>query len=415
MNRALTIILSSLVFFSCQEKQKPHTGKVPVNLITVTSQHVYYYDQYPATTQALSQVNLVPQVQGNITGIFFTEGTYVKKGQKLYEIDQRLYTDAYNQAVANLKVAEGTQAQAQQDADRYVYLNQYHAVARQLYDHAIITLDNAKNATKASEDQVKTAKTNLGYSEIYAPFDGTIGFSQVKMGNLVVPGQTILNTISTDNPLAVDFYINEKLLVNFQKLEHNKMNAPDSLFTILLPNGILYPYLGKISIIDRAVDPQTGTIRLRLVFPNPKDELKAGMSCIVRVHNQDTAPQMVIPNRAVVEQMGEYFVFVVKDTLLKKDGDAGSAQGQSIPDTAANKGPQLLAFQKKVQLGQTIGPNIIVTKGLDDGEKIVVDGVQSLHDGVAVTPGTLNGANNKGNARDNTPRENKAKDSSKTD
>lgn len=387
MKRAIATIISSLVFFACQEKQPVRPTKVPVNLYTVRSQHVYYYDQYPATTEALSEVNLVAQVQGNITGIFFTEGTRIKKGQKLYEIDQRLYNDAYNQALANLKVSEGALAQAQQDADRYVYLNQYHAVAKQLFDHAIITLDNAKNSVKASEEQVKTAKTNLGYSVIYAPFDGTIGFSQVKLGNLVVPGQTILNTISTDDPLAVDFFINEKLLSEFEKLEHNKANAPDSLFTLSLPNGELYPHLGKISIIDRAVDPQTGTIRVRLVFPNPQDELKAGMSCIVRVHNQDTAPQMVIPNRAVVEQMGEYFVFIVKDTLLKKDNDGSATSGKDTSDTGAAKGPQLLAFEKKVQLGQTIGPNVIITKGLTDGETIVVDGVQSLHDGVAVNPG----------------------------
>src|ERR1017187_993158 len=412
MYKVLAIIIMSLVFYSCKEKQQAPPAKVPVNLYRVALQHVYYYDQYPATTEALSQVNLVPQVQGNITGIFFTEGTHVKKGQKLYEIDQRLYTDAYNQAVANLKVSQGTQAQAQQDADRYVYLNQYHAVAKQLYDHAIITLDNAKNATKASEDQVKTAKTNLGYSEIYAPFDGTIGFSQVKMGNLVVPGQTILNTISTEDPLAVDFYVNEKLLANFQKLEHNKMNALDSLFTILLPNGTLYPYLGKISIIDRAIDPQTGTIRVRLVFPNSHDDLKAGMSCIVRVHNQDTAPQMVIPNRAVVEQMGEYFVFVVKDTILKKGDTNGSAAKKDASDTGANKGPQLLAFQKKIQLGQTIGPNIIVIAGLTDGERIVEDGVQSLHDGVAVTPGIPKSTNNKSNPQANSAGGN---DSSKKD
>ncbi len=96
----------------------------------------------------------------------------------------------------------------------------------------------------------------------------------------------------------------------------------DSLFTILLPNNMLYPYVGKISIIDRAVDPQTGTIRVRLVFPNPHERLKAGMSCVVRVHNQDSSPQMIIPNRAVVEQMGEYFVFIVKDTVIQQRDSA---------------------------------------------------------------------------------------------
>ncbi len=385
---SITVLISCLTFISCKEQKQPPPPKVPVNLYTVSSQPVTYYDQYPSTTEALSQVNLVPQVEGYVRGIFFKEGSKVNKGQKLYEIDQSLYNDAYEQAVANLKVMQGTLVQSQQDADRYVYLNKYHAVAKQLYDHAMITLDNAKNSVKAAEQAVKTAKTNLGYSVIYAPFGGTIGFSQVKMGNLVVVGQTVLNTISTDDPIAVDFYINEKQLPGFEAMEQDKNNDLDSLFTILLPNNTLYPYVGKISIIDRAVDPQTGTIRVRLVFPNPRDALKPGMSCVVRVHNRDRLPQIVIPNRAVVEQMGEYFVFIAKDTVINK-GNSVRENGESIKseaDTAA-KGPQLLAFEKKIQLGQTVGANVVVTNGLVDGETIVVDGVQKLHDGVAVNPG----------------------------
>src|ERR1022692_4153158 len=312
MHRVLmsVLLLSCLIFFSCKQKQPPPVPPTPVNLYTVKAQHVLYYDKYPATTQGLSQVSLLPEVQGYITGIFFTEGSHVKKGQILYEIDKRLYQAALDAAAANLKVAEGNQVQAQQDADRYVYLNNEHAVAKQLYDHAVIALDNAKNQTKASEEGVKTAKTNLTYSVIYAPFNGTIGFSQVKLGNMAVVGQTVLNTISTDDPMAVDFLINEKQLMDFEKIERKKQQPIDSLFTLLLPNNSLYPHNGKISIIDRAVDPQTGSIRVRLVFPNPQNDLKVGMSCIVRVHNQDAAPQLVIPGKAVVEQMGEYFVLL---------------------------------------------------------------------------------------------------------
>ncbi len=127
----------------------------------------------------------------------------------------------------------------------------------------------------------------MAYSVVYAPFTGTVGFSQVKLGDVVNPGSTILNTISTDNPMAVDFIINEKNLPFFEKLQINKVNV-DSLFTILLPDNSLYPYNGKISVIDRAVDPQTGSIRVRLVFDNPKSILSVGMSCVVRVHNQET-------------------------------------------------------------------------------------------------------------------------------
>ncbi|MDN5286929.1 MAG: mexA 2 [Mucilaginibacter sp.] len=377
MNRVIlnTVLISCLAIAACKRKQPPANTEVPVNLLKLKTQNVLYYDKYPSTTAALSQVSLLPQIQGAITAIFFTEGAYVKKGQKLYEIDERIYQDNYNAAVANRKVAEGTLVQSQQDADRYEYLNKYNAVAKQLYDHAIITLQNSQSSVKSADEAVKSARTNLQYAIVTAPFDGTIGFSQVKLGNVVTPGTTVLNTISTNDPIAVDFIVNEKQLSRFEKLQTNKP-VTDSLFTILLPDNTLYPYTGKISVIDRAVDSQTGAIRIRLVFANPKNSLRVGMSCVVRVHNEETTPQMVLPNKAVVEQMGEYFVFVARDSVIN------NPKAQS--DTGKIK-HKLLAVQKKVQIGQTIGPNVIIKSGVDPGDRIVTDGVQSLHDGSQIT------------------------------
>jgi RND family efflux transporter MFP subunit len=345
---------------------------------------VYYYDDFPGTTEALSQVDLHPQVQGYVTGIFFTEGTVVHKGQKLYEIDKTIYQEAYDQAADNVRVAQGNQVQAKQDADRYTYLNTHNAIAKQVLDHAVIALQNADNQVKAAQEAEKTARTNLAYATIYAPFDGIIGFSQVKLGNLVVVGTTLLNTISTIDPIAVDFLINEKQLPHYEDLQNNRGVHPDSLFTFLLPDNSIYPYTGKISVIDRAVDPQTGSIRVRLVFPNPKYNLKAGLSCVVREHNQDTLPQMLIPGKAIVEQMGEYFVFVAKDTLMASRSD--SAQKKETDTT--QRRPILRAFQKKVQVGQVLGSNQIVKSGIHDGDRIVVDGVQAIHDGSPISANT---------------------------
>jgi len=378
MNKGIfnTVLVSCLLLAACSKKQPPAETETPVNIIKVKAKVVYYYDKIPATTEALSQVSLLPEVQGAITGIFFKEGSHVKKGQKLYEIDTRIYKANYDAAIANLKVNQGTLVQSQQDADRYEYLNKYNAVAKQLYDHAVITLENSKNTVKSSEEAVKTAKTNLNYATVTAPFDGTIGFSQVKLGNVVTVGSTVLNTISTDDPMAVDFIINEKQLPKFEKMQANK-HAIDSLFTILLPDNSIYPFLGKIYAIDRAVDSQTGSITMRLVFPNPQGFLRVGMSCVVRVHNQDATPQILIPNKAVVEQMGEYFVYLAKDTLVNNP-KAGA-------DSAKNKIKQLMATEKKVQVGQVIGANIIIKSGIDTTERIVIDGVQTLHDGSKIT------------------------------
>jgi len=369
------IFISCLILAACKHKQATPSAEVPVNLYQLKEQQVLYYDNYPSTTAALSQVNLLPQIQGAITGIYFTEGSHVTKGQKLYEIDKRIYQASYDAAIANLKVSQGNLQQAQQDADRYEYLNKYNAVAKQQYDHAVITLQNAKNQVQSAQEAVKTASTNLNYAIVTAPFTGKIGFSMVKLGDVVSIGSTVLNTISTDNPMAVDFVINEKQLPHFEQLQMDSKHRPDSLFTILLPDNSLYPYTGKISVIDRAVDSQTGAIRIRLVFPNPKNTLRVGMSCLVRVHNQDTQPQLVLPGKAVVEQMGEYFVFVARDTLLR---DSAAKQDNA-------KKHELLAMQKKVQTGQTIDQNIVIKGGLKTGDRVVVDGVQALHDGSQIT------------------------------
>jgi membrane fusion protein (multidrug efflux system) len=401
MTRSLISIatVSCLLLFSCKQKQPPPAPPVPVNLFTVTSIPVTYFDKYPATTTALSQVNLLPEVQGYITAILFKEGSHVQKGQRLYELDKRIYEANENAALANLKAAQSSLVQSQQDADRYKFLDSTHAVAKQLYDHAIATLQTSKDQVKSAEEALKNTQTNMTFSTITAPFDGTIGFSQVKLGDLVNVGTTVLNTISTDDPMGIDFLINEKQLPHFEDLQNGTAKPIDSLFTLTLPNNKLYYGMGQISIIDRAVDPQTGTIRVRLVFPNPKYNLRAGMSCVVNVHNQESEPQMVIPYKAIVEQMGEFFVYVSKDTVMKDTtkGHANEPEKNTV-----------VALQKKVKLGAVIGPNVIVKSGIKDGDKIVVDGLQALHNGSPINasdkpPGAQTG-------KDSTSRQKKTPD-----
>jgi membrane fusion protein (multidrug efflux system) len=195
----------------------------------------------------------------------------------------------------------------------------------------------------------------------------------------VTVGQTVLITISTDDPMGVDFLINEKQLSFFYNLQNTRHRSVDSLFTLIMPNNSLYSSIGRLSVIDRAVNPQTGSIRVRLLFPNPASLLRAGMSCVVRVHNQDPTPQLVIPNKAVVEEMGEYFVYVVKDSVVANSGDAAG-------DHTAGKDQRSLAFQKKVQLGAILGPNVIIKNGIEEGDIIVSDGIQSLHNGSPIAP-----------------------------
>jgi len=384
----LPLILGALLFSSCgnnddKKKAAQQNMPAPVTLQVVKKVPAIYYDTYPGTIVALSQVDLHAQVSGYITGIFFKEGTHVQKGQKLYEIDRSKYDAAYRQANANLVQARANQNKAQKDADRYTYLSQHDAIAKQILDHALTDLENAKALVASAAAAVASAQTDLNFATIKAPFDGTIGLSQVKLGTLVSQGQTLLATISTDNPVAVDFVVNEKEIPRFNTLEHQQMPAGDSLFTLLLADGSTYNASGKISVLDRAVDPQTGTIRVRLVFPNTDATLRSGMSCTVRVHNKDAAEQIMIPNKATLEQMGEYFVFVAKDTVITTQANSDKkASDQQGPPA---QGPQLKAIQRKVQLGQVIDSNVIVKSGLEPGERLIVNGIQKLREGAMVT------------------------------
>ncbi|HTL09495.1 MAG TPA: efflux RND transporter periplasmic adaptor subunit [Chitinophagaceae bacterium] len=364
---ALAICTGGILLSSCGSSSKPADAPkapppVPVAIYTVEQGSAEYYDEYPATVVALNEVQLRPQVAGYITGVFVKDGQHVSKGQKLYSIDQQQYQASYNQAVANLNVAKANLGKAQQDADRYAELQKNDAIARQTVEHAQADLQASKMQLEAAKANVSSVQTNVRYSTIYAPFEGTIGISQVKLGAAVSPGQTILNTLSSDNPIAVDVAVDQKEITRFLALQQKPNAEKDSTFRLSLPDQSIYPYPGSIAFIDRAVDPQTGTIKARVVFPNKDKMLKAGMSCNIRVRNNGNAQSLLIPAKAVLEQMGEYFVYVVGDS---------------------NK-----VVQHKIVTGQVINDKIIVKSGLQQNDKIVTEGIQKLRDGVKVQPAT---------------------------
>ncbi|MCC6289042.1 MAG: efflux RND transporter periplasmic adaptor subunit [Chitinophagaceae bacterium] len=340
-----------------QQQQQGLPPAIPVTLQTVQATTAVYHDEYPGTVVALNQTDIRAQVTGYITGIYFKDGDKVKKGQKLYSIDQQLYNANYQQAIASLQVQETNLLKAQKDADRYHELDKNDAIAKQQVDYADAALESAKKQVDAAKANVNAVRSNVSFSTIVAPFNGTIGISQVRSGTSVVAGQTILNTISTDNPIAVDFTIDQKELYRFTQLQQQK-KANDSTFSIAFGNDA-YPKFGSISVIDRAVDPQTGTIKVRLSFPNEKHLLKAGMSTTVGVLNAGGTESVIIPYKAVTEQLGEFFVYVLGDSSK--------------------------VTQRKVQLSRPIGTNIIVKEGLKANEQIAVEGVQNLREGAVVT------------------------------
>jgi len=361
-NKTLIIFFSfgmAILFFSCAGRKKDDPMKAPpppaVSAEIVERGKAVYYDEYPATVAALNQNDLRAQVTGYITGIHFKDGQHVVQGQKLYDIDKQQYQASLDQAIANLNVTKANLARAQQDADRYAGLLKQDAVARQVYDHAIADLESAKMQMEAANSGVRNAQTTVKYSTIYAPFTGTVGISQVKIGTLVTANQTLLNTISSNDPMAVDIAVDQREISRFVELQNNLSAKGDSVFVLQLPGNFTYPQPGKVSLIDRAVDPQTGTIKTRLVFSNPQNMLKPGMNVNVRIKNNAADSSMVlIPFKAVTEQMGEYFVFVVNDSNQ--------------------------AIEQKLSLGPRINDKVVVRQGLNAGDKIITEGFQRLRD-----------------------------------
>jgi RND family efflux transporter MFP subunit len=357
------ILLSAMVtlFFSaCHQSDKktaPAAMPTPVNVVEAKTGDAVYYDDYQGTVTALNRVELRAQVSGFITGIFFKEGDVVPQGKALYQIDQRKYIAAYNQAQANLSSANANLVKAQKDIDRYNMLLKNDAIARQTVDQAQAAYAQAKGNVDVAKAAVLSAKTDLSYSTITAPFTGRIGISQVRLGSEVSPGTTLLNTISSEHPIGVDVVVNEQDIARFYNYQKN---PTDSTFKLQLSDDSAYNEPGKVLVIDRGVNDQTGTVTVRVEFPNKNDVLKDGMSCVLKVLNDQSGERTIIPYKAVTEQMGEFFVFVSQDTIAK---------------------------QHKVKLGPRIGANVVVMSGVEPGNKVITEGFQRLRDGGKITLG----------------------------
>lgn len=357
----LLIIVFSNFLTSCKSHNKTGQAEAPVPVVafTVEPGNFVYYDTYPGTVVATDEVQLRSEVSGFVTGIYFKEGSQVKNGVKLYEIDRRKFQSAYEESKAAMEIADANLQKARRDAERYKKLDEQNAIAKQTLDDALTAQANAEMQLKSSKANLANAETDFNYSLIKSPFTGSIGFSLVKPGTFVTAGQTLLNTISSDDPIGIDFTIDEKSLPYLLNLQNIKKVRQDSVFKLVLADDSDYRYTGMLSIIDRSVDPQTGTIKVRTIFPNPDRILRPGMNCKIKVLNENSGKQFNIPFRAVVEQMGEYFVYLIDANYIVK--------------------------QNRIGIGPTQGEFVIVKTGLKAGDKIVLEGIQKVRQGSTVT------------------------------
>lgn len=353
-----TITLASCGGGDKAAQQQGPPPATPVSTYTVTERPVTISDTYPGIVVPLNEVELRPQVGGYITAIYVKDGQKVTKGQKLYEIDRTKYLAAYNASKADLAVAKANRDKAKKDADRYTKLAEQEAVAKQRVDYALTDLANAESQVAAAEASLASSANDYQRSVIVSPLSGTIGISQVKLGALASPGTTLLNTVSTNDPIAVDISVTQVEIPRFLNLQKSVSAVRDSLFSIQMPDKSIYKGQGRIVAVDRAVDPGTGTIKVRISYPNAGGNLVAGMNVNLQVLNKELGSQVIVPYKAVVEQLGEFNVITVGDS------------SKAIP--------------KVVKVGRQVNQDIVITSGLKAGEVIVVDGVQNVRPGAVV-------------------------------
>jgi RND family efflux transporter MFP subunit len=303
------------------------------------------------------------RVSGYVISQNYKEGTVVKEGDLLFQIDPSVYEAAVEQAKAGLAQAQANQLQTEQTEQRETQLFEQKVESAQNRDNAVQSNTAAKAAVKAQQATLRQAELNLEFTKITAPIGGVVGIANPGIGDLVGPGDANpLATISTVDPIKVYFQISEQdyLKVAQERIDAKRTNPAPPPVEIILADGTLYPRQGKFSAVDRQVDNQTGTIRLAALFPNPDNVLRPGQFVRVRVTVRTLPGALLVPQRAINELQTSFELAVVG---------------------ADNK-----AEIRTVKLGERVGSLWVVEDGLKPGERVVVEGLQKVRDNEPVKP-----------------------------
>jgi RND family efflux transporter MFP subunit len=377
---ALLAVGISLFSVACQEKnaQAEKAAPVDVDVVQVEQKNVPIYGEWIGTLDGLENADVKAQVTGYLLRQAYVEGSFVKKGDLLFQIDPRPFQAALDQAKSQLAQAEAqlanseaTQMQAQLNVNKYTPLAAERAATQQDLDNAIqtnvaakATVMNSKAAIKAAEAAVETAQINLDFTQLVAPIEGIAGQAQLQVGALVNLSSSAVTTISTVDPIKVFFTVSEQEYLAFNKQYPTEATraAQEKLMPLelILANGATYPIKGKIYFADRAVNQSTGAIRIAGLFSNPGNILRPGQYGRIRAATSIRKGALLVPQRAVSEVQGGYNVAVVDN------------------ENKVNIQP--------VTVGERAGTLWIVEKGLKPGDRVVAEGVQKVRPGAQVNP-----------------------------
>jgi membrane fusion protein (multidrug efflux system) len=318
------------------------------------------YGEFVAQTDARETVEIRARVQAFLEAQHFAEGTIVKKNQLLFTLDKREFEAKLQQAKAELEVAMARLGKAETDERRLKPLAERRAVPQQDYDNAAANLLAAQANVSAARANVVAAELDLSYTTIRSPIAGLIGKRQVAPGNLVGKSDaTLLTTVSSINPIRVNATVSEAEYLRFFALRKEGGYDAQPL-NLILADGSVFPSKGKVVIVDRAVDPKTGTLEFFTEFPNPEGLLRPGQFGRVRAVIEMARDAILVPKRAVQEIQGMQTVLVV--------------------------GADDMVALRTIQPGETVGDLLIIREGLKPGERVIVDGIQKARPGSKVNP-----------------------------
>jgi membrane fusion protein (multidrug efflux system) len=362
---ALLAICLAVTAAGCSKAPPPSPQAPEVYIAAVTQKDVPIYQEQVGQTKGFQDVEVRARVEGYLEKVAFTEGTFVHKGDLLYQIDPRPLEAALANAEANLATARARLQRTDNDVKRLQPLAEQQAVTQQELDNALTAQEAARAQVEAQKATVDNARLNLGYAHISSPLDGLVGTTQVKAGNLVGRGEnTLLTTVSQVDPILFRAGISE---TDYLRLAQRRPGgqgagaAPEAAgVELILADGTMHPYKGTLDSIERAVDPTTGTLAIQIRFPNTGGLVRPGQYGRVRFVTDTKKGALLVPQRAVQELQNLYSVAVV--------------------------GPDNKVTFRNVTPGPRVENLWLIEKGLQPGERVVVEGLQRLKEGVTVSP-----------------------------
>ncbi|WP_276381354.1 efflux RND transporter periplasmic adaptor subunit [Flavobacterium sp. H4147] len=365
-NVIITSFILALVLSSCADKNQAPTAPPPpvLPVLAITSANTITDSEYPASIQGTVDVEIRPQVSGNLERVYVDEGAYVNKGQTLFKINERPFREQLNNALASLHAAEAALINANLEVDKLTPLVQNKVVS----DYQLKTAKATQKIAAANIEQAKamvgSAKINLGYTNVTAPVSGYIGRLPKKQGSLVSATDVEpLTTLSDVHEVFAYFSLGETDFINFKE-QYAGSSLGDKIkklppVTLILADNSAYPKTGKIDMVDGQFDKTTGAITIRATFPNANGVLRSGNTGRIRLglnHND----AILVPQAATVEMQDKVFVFTVgKDNKVTK-----------MPITVVGKS----------------GTNYLIKDGVKSGDQIVLSGIDKLQDGQAIQP-----------------------------